>query len=92
MTTIVNHEASVSQTVVGTATVADPAVIGASVAINATEGLAFSNQAVATFTDPGGAEPNAFEPTGLHYVATIDWGDSTPLVGGAITLSGGTSP
>ena len=38
-------------------------------------------QAVATFTDPGGAEPNSSDPTPAtsagHYTASIDWGDGT---------------
>jgi len=48
---------------------------------------------MATFTDPGGAEPNAFDPTPPtsdgHYKATITWGDGTspgtlsPLVPGS---------
>jgi PKD domain len=44
-------------------------------------------QAMATFTDPGRAEPNASDPTPPnstgHYTATIDWGDGTSA--GAIT-------
>jgi hypothetical protein len=53
-------------------------------------------QAVATFTDPAGAEPNAFDPTpptsAGHYIASIDWGDGsnspgaiTPLIPGSLT-------
>jgi hypothetical protein len=42
-------------------------------------------QAVATFTDPAGAEPNASDsapPNGSgHYTASIDWGDSTKSTG-----------
>src|SRR5207244_12306693 len=55
------------------------------VTFSAAPGQAFSNQAVATFTDPGGAEPN----DGSHYSATIDWGDSTPTTTGTIGFSGG---
>ena len=40
-----------------TATVSNPAVAATAVSFNAVEGLAFTNQAVATFTDPGGPEP-----------------------------------
>jgi hypothetical protein len=40
--------------------------------INTDTGL----QTLATFTDPGGAEPNASDPgPGGHYTATINWGD-----------------
>jgi hypothetical protein len=45
-------------------------------------------QTVATFTDPGGAEPNSFDPnpptSAGHYSAIIDWGDGTQSAG-AIT-------
>ena len=49
---------------------------------------------LATFTDPGGAEPNPSDPTdgiASHYkVDSIDWGDSTPLdtTSGTISYSG----
>ena len=52
---------------------------------------------VATFTDPGGAEPNSSDPKRRtspdHYkVDSIDWGDSTPLdtTSGTITYSDAT--
>jgi photosystem II stability/assembly factor-like uncharacterized protein len=42
-------------------------------------------QAVATFTDPAGAEPNASDSappnSSGHYTASIDWGDSTKSTG-----------
>ena len=41
-------------------------------------GVSTGTIVVATFTDPGGLEPNAFDPTGTladHYSATINWGD-----------------
>jgi hypothetical protein len=41
--------------------------------------------AVATFTDPGGAEPN----DGSHYSACIDWGDGSPTTAGTISFNGG---
>ena len=75
--------------------VTDPAVVqGPAVAVSAVEGTAFTGKAVATFTDPGGAEPNPSDPTpgiGSHYkVVSINWGDGTPLdtVSGAISFSG----
>jgi hypothetical protein len=78
-----------------TATVADPAVLqGPAVAITAKEAIAFTNKAVAQFTDPGGAEPNPSDPTpGIsnHYsVVSIDWGDGSPLdtTSGSISYSG----
>src|SRR5207247_2448730 len=63
--------------------VADPAVIPSAVNFNAIEGLAFTGQSVATFTDPGGAE------TVPHYSATINWGDGTATSTGTISASGG---
>jgi hypothetical protein len=63
-----------------TITVTDPAVIATGVAVNATEGFAFTGVTVATFTDPGG-----YETTG-DYSATIDWGDSTTPTAGAIVV------
>ena len=49
--------------------------------------------AVATFTDPGGPEPNSSDPSGSignHYQATIDWGDTSDPDIGTIGLSGST--
>src|SRR5262249_16464750 len=49
---------------------------------------------IATYTDPGGAEPNPADPLGplsKHYkVVSIDWGDATPLdtTTGSISFSG----
>jgi hypothetical protein len=56
--------------------------------VNASGGFTFQTnvgtntgpQNVATFTDPGGAEPNPADPAGTsadHYSASIDWGDGT---------------
>jgi PKD repeat protein len=72
--------------------VTDPAVVArGGYTIAAKEAVAFTTQTVATFTDPGGAEPNASDPDPVlthHYTATIDWGDKSTSEG-AITLSGG---
>jgi hypothetical protein len=76
--------------------VSDPAVVASGVAVSAVEGAAFTGTPVATFTDPGGVEPNSSDPSGTlnnHYkVVSIDWGDSTPLdtTSGAISLLGNT--
>jgi hypothetical protein len=49
---------------------------------------------LATFTDPGGPEPNPSDPSGTlasHYkIDSINWGDSTPLdtTSGAISFDG----
>ena len=48
-------------------------------------------QAVATFTDPAGAEPNASDPapptSAGHYIASIDWGDGTKSAGSITPLT-----
>ncbi len=74
-----------------TVNVSDPAVKASGVAVSAVEGKPFTGVAVATFTDPGGAEPNPSDPNGTHYkVVSIDWGDGTPLdtTSGTISYSG----
>ena len=68
------------------------AVVGTPVDFNAVEGAAFVNQAVATFSDPGGPEPNPSDPDPIiphHYTADINWGDDTTST--HITLSGSSS-
>jgi hypothetical protein len=80
---VINHEGQPT-TLTSTATVSDPAVVQASaIPVSAVEGAAFTGVPLATYTDPGGAEPNPSDPTdGIpsHYkVMSIDWGDSTPL-------------
>jgi hypothetical protein len=63
-----------------TVTVTDPAVTAAGgFTLAATAGADSASQAVATFTDPGGAEPVSY------YSATITWGDNTSSAG-AITF------
>jgi hypothetical protein len=72
-------------------TVSDPAVVASALNIAAIANTAFT-QTVATFTDPGGAEPNASDPTGgigSHYAATINWGDLSTSSSGTITFSNG---
>ena len=90
----VNDVGGSSTTITGSTMVADPAVVQASaVVFNATAGAPQSGN-LATFTDPGGAEPNPSDPSGTianHYtVASINWGDGTPLdtTTGAITYGG----
>src|SRR5205823_14105946 len=61
-------------------TVSDPAVVATGVSFSAIAGAGLNSQPVATFTDPGGAEPNSADPAGgisAHYSATINWGDGT---------------
>ena len=65
-------------------TVSDPAVMAAGgFLVTAVEGADSGSQTVATFTDPGGAEPLA------DYSALINWGDGTPASVGSISSAGG---
>jgi hypothetical protein len=82
---VVHHDgAPDSNLVTSTADVSDPAVLGTPVPFFAVACPTMPVTApIATFTDPGGAEPNSFDPTpGIlnHYtVVSINWGDNTPL-------------
>ena len=72
-------------------TITDPAVDATGgFVLSPAFGGATGNQAVATFTDPGGPEPNASDPVpptiAGHYAATINWGDGTPSTPGTITF------
>ncbi len=86
MTVTINHEAAPATVISGgTATVADPAVVvTGGLNLAAVEGQAFTNQAVATFADPGGAESVG------SYTASVNWGDGTPASSGTITYSATT--
>jgi hypothetical protein len=69
---------------VNTAVVVDAPLIAAGTTFS-TANETLSGQAVATFSDPGGAEPIA------DYSATIDWGDqSTPIGADRISYDSGT--
>ena len=73
-------------------TITDPPVAAqGGFTLTAPFGTATGSQAVATFTDPGGAEPNVNDPNPPtpdgHYAATINWGDGTPSTPGAITFN-----
>lgn len=66
----------------GQAEVADAALVPQAVpALSTPEGAALANSQVATFVDLGGAEdPGSF-------VATIDWGDGSPISPGRVVAS-----
>jgi autotransporter-associated beta strand protein len=74
----------------GAATIIDPPVVASGVSFTAVEGTTSDVAAVATFTDPGGAEAVG------EYSAMIDWGDGQssagaitgPAAGGVFTVSG----
>src|SRR5262249_13952327 len=57
VTVLINHEDATPQTVTTSVSVADPNVAATGVAVGATEGIPLVGAPVATFTDPGGAEP-----------------------------------
>jgi hypothetical protein len=81
---MIHHEAALPTTVTSTADVSDPAVTTTGgFAFVATAGVLSAVQTVATFTDPGGADPLG------DYTALIDWGDGTAPSAGTITFAGG---
>jgi hypothetical protein len=77
-------------------TVSDPSGLATGVPVFATACRPLTGVPIATFTDPGGAEPNPSDPSGgiaNHYkVDSIDWGDSTPLDTTTGTISYNGSP
>jgi hypothetical protein len=78
-----------------TINVSDPPVVAAGgFSFDANINTDTGPQPLATFTDPGGAEPNAFDPTpptsAGHYSASIAWGDGTSA--GSITPLTPSSP
>ena len=88
----VTHDAlsAVGPTQTASIVVTDPPVLANGVAVTGKESIAFAAP-VATFTDPGGAEPNPADPAGGisdHYTATTDWGDGNPPSVDTITYSG----
>jgi hypothetical protein len=94
ITTTITH-IGISTPVVGTANVAEAAVVATPVPVFAVE-CRTNTVNVATFTDPGGVEPNPSDPNGTindHYkIDSIDWGDGTALdtSSGTISLSDST--
>jgi hypothetical protein len=70
------------------AIVADPAVIATGgYQLQVMQGVDTGAQAVATFTDPAGAEAN----TADHYTATINWGDGSAASVGVISFDSTSS-
>jgi hypothetical protein len=94
ITVTVQHEAAPALSVVpGTATITEVQLTNFTVTApnpfpdeGTSEG---PGVAVATFTDPAGAEPNPADPAGTHYTATIDWGDGTGTHAGTVVSLGG---
>jgi hypothetical protein len=69
-----------------TVVVSDPAVGVTGASHSTTYGTPLGTSALATFTDPGGAEAN----DGTHYSATVNWGGSFGSTAGTISFAAGT--
>ncbi len=70
-----------------------PVILTGGLTFTAVQAAAATLQPVATFTDPGGPEPDAFSPGGTindYYRAAIDWGDGTTPTSGTLSLTGST--
>jgi hypothetical protein len=69
-----------------TVNITKPAIspTGTGVTINATAGQALNSVIVATFT----LDPNDLANTSTNFVASINWGDSTPATAGTIVANG----
>jgi hypothetical protein len=92
----ISHESAPVAHAVSGATVSDPSVITSGTSITGIASLPLTGVTVGTFTDPGGAEPNPSDLIGTinnHYqIASINWGDGTPLDTTTGTLSYGGAP
>lgn len=92
----INHDIAPPATTTSQAVISDPSVIATGTAIKAIACIPLTGVTVATFTDPGGAEPNPSDSSASindHYsIAGIDWGDGTPLDTSTGTLSFGGAP
>jgi uncharacterized repeat protein (TIGR01451 family) len=79
-----SHDGAPGVTVTSTASIADPAVTAkGGFIVSAAEGQDSGSQAVATFTDPGGAEAVG------DYSASIAWGDGQTSAG-SLSYNAGT--
>jgi hypothetical protein len=82
ITITLHHDTATDATATTSVTITDPPVVGTGLSLTAVEATQ-TNQTVATFTDPGGAE------TLSHYSASIDWGDNSATTTGTISVTGG---
>lgn len=72
----------VLSTFVGQAVIADAPLAGTlNAGLSANQGVAFNNVTLAQFTDAGGPDVAG------SYIATIDWGDGTPISPGFVTVA-----
>ena len=88
---VVRNSDPAAMGVTATAIVAELSVVlnSSPLSISGTVGSSIGNVVVATFTDPGGPELTAGQPTPGAYSATIDWGDGSTSTG-TITYNNGT--
>jgi uncharacterized repeat protein (TIGR01451 family) len=80
----IHHDSAADALVTTSVVVSDPpAAVQGGVQLGTAEGTALSNQVLATFSDPGGADPLG------DYGAVIDWGDGSKSTG-TVTLASNT--
>ncbi len=85
ITVTVKHDATAAVSATSQVTVADAAVqVSGGLSLSAVENTSTGTLTVATFKDPGGAEPLT------DYSAGISWGDGSAASTGAITYNAGT--
>ncbi len=77
--TVLHSTAAAASAVTADVTVSEVAVVlnATPLSISGDEDVATGSVAVATFTDPAGAELTLGQPTAGEYSATINWGDGT---------------
>ncbi len=78
---------TVDYTTFATVNITKPAIspTGTAVTITSPEGQALNNVVVATFA----LDPNDLWNTSFDFVASIDWGDASPVTAGTIVPTGG---
>ena len=93
VTVSINDGAGDTGSVIESASVGEPPLQITAAPVNASVQTAFSNQTVATFTDPGIAGAGALGPASQYtsqFTASINWGDSTAATTGTITFNATT--
>ena len=88
----IHHETAQPAVVTTAVTVSDPIpLVSPAGPITALAGTSTGLVTVASFTDPGGPEPNPSDPDpniSHHYTADIDWGDGSGLQLNSGTITG----
>jgi hypothetical protein len=75
-------DANQTATIYGEVDVSDPAVVLTPATFQATEGTLSPVETLATFTDPGGAEPLK------DYAVAVDWGNGTFVTDANVSIGG----